>query len=258
MPTREEAQALARRLHGLAQDAEILRKAAARDLAGRHPVDATEMIHLLLELAREGWEPSSSVLSGYVAALDLELANIPHAGSLRRLATVQNLGAVANLLADGEPMQQMDPGAAAKADAKAMTQSLGHLKQKARITRDPDELSRLAMVSNPAVVRNALLNPMLTEPLVVRIAARRPARPEPLEEIWRSPRWSRSAAVRRALALNPYLPPEIGTKLVPLLTDPDLEEIVQDAGLHPALRELSWQLLSQMSPRPNPRLQPPR
>ncbi|HVE81444.1 MAG TPA: hypothetical protein VND93_01295, partial [Myxococcales bacterium] len=93
-----------------------------------------------------------------------------------------------------------------------------------------------------SVVRNALINPRLTEELVVRIAARQPARPEPLLEIWKS-RWSSRAAVRRALVFNPYLPPEIGAKIVPLLSGPELSELASFGSAHPALREQARLLL---------------
>jgi hypothetical protein len=99
------------------------------------------------------------------------------------------------------------------------------------------------MASNPAVVRNALINPRLTEELVVRIAARQPARPEALLEIWRSPRWSSRPAVRRALVFNPYLPPELGAKIVPLLTSPELQELATFESAHRALRDQAKLLL---------------
>ena len=251
MPTREEAQSVARRLHALAGDPQILRKAAARDLALRHPVDANELLDHLLALSREGWEPAGCVLSGYVAALGLEAEGIPHAEHLRRMAAVQSLAAVEALFPEGPPKLEMDPGAAAKADAKLFSESLGYLKQKARATRDPDELARFVMVSNPSVVRNALLNPRLTEEWVVRIAARRPARPEPLLEIWKSPRWSSRHAVRRALVLNPYLPPEVGAKIVPLLNQTDLAELASDGEVHPGLRYQA-KLLLESSPGRKP------
>ena len=247
MSSREEVKALARRLHGLAADTDILRKAAARDLSGRHPVDANEVIDHLLRLAREGWEPASCVLSAYVAALGLEAANIPHAGSLRRLAGLQELQMVEALFPQQPAHKEMDPGAAAREDARASSLSLGHLKVKARATRNPDELTRLAMVSNPTVVRNALLNPRLTEELVVRIAARRPARPEPLLEIWKSGRWSTRHAVRRALAFNPYLPPDVGAKILPLLPRTDIEELAADTGVHACLRLQARKMLEQAS-----------
>ncbi|MBN1209929.1 MAG: hypothetical protein JXB05_34075 [Myxococcaceae bacterium] len=245
MPTREQARNLVLRLHGLSGGSEILRKAAARELARFDPLDANELMGHLISLARSGWEPATHVLSAFVTALAMEAAEMPYADELRRLAQVQSLPTVADLFAEGPARQEMDPGAAAKADARAFTQSLGHLKQQARLTRDPDVLSRLATVSNPLVVRNALLNPRLTEALVVRMAARRPARPEPLVEIWKSARWSVRHAVRRALVFNPYLPPEVGAKIVPLLNGTDLAELAADSSVHSSLREQAARLLEQ-------------
>ncbi|HEX8439606.1 hypothetical protein [Archangium sp.] len=244
MASREEAKTVVRRLHALSGSAEIVRKAAARELAKRDPLDTNELLHEVIFLARAGWTPATCVLSAFVAALGLEAASIPYADSLRRMAEVQSLQSVADLFATAPARKELDEGAAAKADAKAFTQSLGHLKQQARLTRDPDVLSRMATVSNPLVVRNALINPRLTEDLVVRMAARRPARPEPLVEIWKSPRWFSRHAVRRALVFNPYLPPEVGVKIVPLLNASDLEELAADTSVHPSLREQASRLLA--------------
>ncbi len=244
MPSREEAKTVVHRLHALSGSAEIVRKAAARELARRDPLDANELLHEVIFLARGGWEPATCVLSAFVSALGREAASIPYADSMRRMAEVQSLESVADLFEKGPARKELDQGAAAKADAQAFTQSLGHLKQQARMTRDPDVLSRMATVSNPAVIRNALLNPRLTEDLVVRMAARRPARPEPLVEIWKATRWSSRHAVRRALVFNPYLPPEVGAKIVPLLNASDLAELAGDTSVHPSLREQAARLLA--------------
>jgi len=245
MSTLEEARNVARFIHALSGGAEVRRKAAARELARRDPLDTNELVGELISLSRQGWGPATCVLSDFMAALAQEGEHIPHVDALRRLAHVQSLDTVADLFAQGPAKKEMDADAAARADANAFSQSLGHLKQQARLTRDPDTLSRLATVSNPTVLRNVLINPRLTEDLVVRIAARRPARPEPLIEIWKSPRWSVRHAVRRALVFNPYLPPEIGAKLVPLLNTADLRELVGTMGLHSALREQATRLLAE-------------
>ncbi|ATB28024.1 hypothetical protein [Melittangium boletus] len=244
MPSREEAKTVIRRLHALSGSTEIVRKAAARELARWDPLDSNELLHHILQLARGGWEPATCVLSAFVAALGQEAASIPYADSMRRMAEVQSLESVADLFETAPARKEFDEGAAARADAKAFTQSLGHIKQQARLTRDPDVLTRLATVSDPSVVRNALLNPRLTEALVVRMAARRPARPEPLVEIWKATRWSSRHAVRRALVFNPYLPPEVGVKIVPLLNANDLAELAADSSVHPSLREQASRLLA--------------
>ncbi|WIG92594.1 hypothetical protein [Myxococcus sp. SDU36] len=245
MPTQEDARRVARFIHALSGGAEVRRKAAARELAWRDPLDSNELVGHLIALSRAGWGPASCALSDFMAALAQEAEHIPHVESLRRLAHVQSLDTVADLFAQGPAKLEMDADAAARADANVFSQSLGHLKQQARLTRDPDTLSRLATVSNPTVLRNVLINPRLTEELVVRIAARRPARPEPLIEIWKSPRWSVRHAIRRALVFNPYLPPETGAKIVPLLNTADLRELVSNAALHPALRAQASRLLAE-------------
>ncbi len=239
----DQARAVAQRLHALGGNGEIARKAAARELARRDPIDANELVQNLIRLSQAGDGAASCVLSQVVAALQLEREQIPFADELARIAELQALEPVAALFTRAEPQRALDPGEAAKKDALAFSQSLGHLKQAARVTRNPDELARLAMASNPSVVRNALLNPRLTEALVVRIAARRPARPEPLVEVWKS-RWSVRHAVRRALVFNPYFPPEVAAKIVPLLNRTDLAELAADGSAHPALREQAAGLLA--------------
>jgi hypothetical protein len=166
------------------------------------------------------------------------------AWKLKALADVRAMDGVRTFLESAPPLKEYDEDAAARADAKAFTQSLGHLKSTARLTRNMDELTRLLAASEASVVRNALLNPRLTEALVVRIAARRPARPEPLAEVWAS-RWGNRHAVRRALVFNPYLDPELGVKIVPLLTAVDLRELSRDKGVSPAIRMQAQLLMEQ-------------
>jgi len=156
---------------------------------------------------------------------------------------MQELHEVETLFTEAPPKLEYHLDAAKRADAKLFSQSLGYLTTQARLTRNPDELSRLAVASNPAVIRNVLLNSRLTEALVVRIAARRPARPEPLLEIWRSPKWSLRPAVRKALVFNPYFPTEAGVKIVPLLASAELKELANDHAVHPTLAEQARALL---------------
>lgn len=244
----EGARSFARRLSCLSGGAELVRKAVARELAAMHPADAMQLIADLLVLSRTGDPQAGTVMAAVSQALALEADVLPDPEALKRLASIQQLSNVEKLFVSDPPRKEMDLDAAARADAKLYTQSLGHLKAKARLTKDPDELSRLAVASEPTVVRNVLLNPRLTEELVVRIAARRPARPEPLREIWSSARWSCRHAVRRALVFNPYLPVELGVKIVPLLDRVDLIELSKATEVHPVLREQARQLLVQPAP----------
>jgi hypothetical protein len=253
MDARDAARALARRLATLGGGAEVVRRAAAQKLVQLHPGEATELLRQLMALSREGSAEGAVGLQAVLAALQLDADVIPFAPQLLRLAKLQDLDEVEALFTRAAPRQEMDLDAARRADAAAFSDSLGHLKTRARITRDSDVLARLLLVSHPDVVRNALLNARLTEPRVVTLAARRPSRPEPLLEIYRSPRWSVRHAVRRALVFNPYLPPEVGAKLVPLLNDNDLKELAEDLQVHENLRRQAELLLGHPADRP-PRL----
>jgi hypothetical protein len=202
----------------------------------------------MVDQAQGGQLPARVALTALLAALEREAAGrVP---GLASAADAAGRDAVAALFTQEAPRRELDPSAAAKADARAFTQPVGHLTWKARLTRNPDELARLASASDPRVVRNVLLNPRLTEGAVVRVAARRPVRPEVLAEIWRSPRWSARHEVRRALAFNPYLPPELGARLVPLLRPSDWSELAQDGAIHPEVLAQAARLLDQArSPR---------
>ncbi len=239
--TREEARNLVRRLRPLSGGPEVLRKAAARELERYDALEVNELLDHLLALSRDAWEPATFVLPAFLAALRHETFH--RVADMRRVAQVQALESVVDLFTEGAARKELAGHAASKADAKLFAQPLGYLTQSARLTRDPDMLARLVTHSDRAVVRNALINSRMTEALVVRMAARRPARPEPLMEIAASPRWAARHAVRRALVFNPYLPPEVGAKIVPLLNVNDLEELAGDPGVHASLREQAERLL---------------
>jgi hypothetical protein len=241
--TEAEAKEQIRRLSVLGGGALVLRRAAARALGALPEAVATDLLSNLLRLAQSRWEPALVVLPAVLRALEEDHDTIPHLETLQRVAALHQQPEVEDLFAVGQATREYDFDAAARADARLTSLPLGTLKTRARLTTNPDELERLAIVSNALVIREVLKNPRLTEPLVVRIAARRPARPEPLVEIWRS-RWSTRPAIRRALAFNPYLPPEVGAKILPLLARADLDELKADASVHPVLREQAARLLA--------------
>jgi hypothetical protein len=235
----------------------VLRRAGARLLASLIEPDATELLAAAVGLSRQGWLPALQVLPSLLLALEEDRDLIPSVDALRRVASLHQLGEAEDLFACGQPSRELDLGAAARADQRLVSLPLGALRSRARLTRNPDELARLAVVSNPAVLREVLKNPRLTEPLVVRVAARQPARPEPLMEIWRASRWAVLPRVRRALVFNPYLPPSIGAKIVPLLTRADLEELTVASTVHPALKQQASRLLSGHHQSPQGSRSPP-
>jgi hypothetical protein len=238
----DEVRQLIRRLDVLGGGHEVLRRAAARMLGELDPPRATDLLSTVMRLSVERWGPAMRVLPAFMRALEDDGDLIPHLHTLRQVAALYEQDEVTFVFSEGRPVQEYDSDAAARADAKLFTLPLGVLKSRARLTRNPDELSRLAVASNASVIREVLKNPRLTEALVVRIAARRPARPEPLAEIWRSTRWNMQPAVRRALVFNPYLSPEVGVKIVPLMALPDLKELATDRNVHLSVRELAGRL----------------
>ena len=239
---RDGVRLIIRRLDALAGGHQVLRRAAARALGELDPPQATELLSAVMRLSIERWEPAMRVLPGFMRALEEDADLIPNLATLRQVAALYEQDDVTFVFSEGQPVQEYDSDDAARADAKLFTLPLGVLKSRARLTRDPDELSRLAVASNAAVIREVLKNPRLTEALVVRIASRRPARHEPLAEIWRSARWNMQPAIRRALVFNPYLSPEVGVKIVPLLAMADLRELANDRNVHLSVRELAVRL----------------
>lgn len=233
----DPARTLVSKLRALSADSEIAWRAAARELLVLDPDQVIARLGEVITLARTGDASARAALGPLTTCLRAEPHLRLRAPELAHVAERVGPPVAAALFADGPAQLSLDPGVAAKADAQAFTLTLGHLKTLARVTRDPDQLARLCSMSTPDVIRNALMNPRLTEPGVVRIAARRPSRPEPLIEIWRSAKWSTRYPVRRALVFNPYLPIEVGAKIVPLLVDEDLRELASAGALHVALRE---------------------
>jgi hypothetical protein len=242
MDRSEQALACARRLAAVT-GTPLRRRVAARELQKRSPGESAQLLHALVQRAHGEPVPMRVALDALVAALGEEAREL--AGALLEAARAAQLSDVEALVSPAVAKLELDPGAAAQADARQFTQTLGHLKWKARLTRNPDELARLATASDPSVVRNVLLNSRLTEDAVVRLAARRPVRPEVLWEVWRSPRWGTRRQIRRALAFNPYLPPSLGARVVPLLTRADWKELARDGGLHPEVRAQAERLLAQ-------------
>lgn len=232
-----------RRLHGVSGGVELRKHAVARVLRAVPAEQVARLLAEVLDLDRSGDEAASCVLGAMMGVLEDERLGRDLTRTLAELPLGALRGDVVGLLACGPAWRNFDEDAAARADARNFPETLGMLKTKARTARDPDAISRIALASNADVVRNLLLNPRLTEESVVRLAARRPARAEPLVEVWRS-RWGARRPVRRALVFNPYLPPEVGVKVVPLLLRTDWQEIARDGALHPSVRAQAKLLLA--------------
>lgn len=120
-------------------------------------------------------------------------------------------------------------------------ETLGRRKSLAR-TAVGDLLLRILDDPHPDVIKNALMNPKLTEELAVRVAARRPVPPAVLDVVAKS-RFGNRAGVRRALVLNPDCPPKLAYRLVATMTASDLEEVVSSNGLGSEVKNAAALLL---------------
>jgi hypothetical protein len=92
-------------------------------------------------------------------------------------------------------------------------------------------LDRLLLDADPVVIEHLLANPRITEEHVVRIAARRPIPASTLDCIQRSRRFGHRAAVRTALARNPYCPTPLAIALLGVLPLRAVRDIAHDPTL---------------------------
>jgi hypothetical protein len=127
------------------------------------------------------------------------------------------------------------------------TLTLGERKALARRpTRQSFE--RLLADPHPAVIHNLLRNPHLTEEDVLSLVTRRPSVGKVLEEVWQNSRWRSRYAIKLALAQNPYTPLTVALNVLPQLLRQHLEELLNDARLHPTLRATCRRLLDTTPP----------
>ena len=131
------------------------------------------------------------------------------------------------------------------------------LGERKALARRPNRrlLEQVLADPHPDVIRNLLRNPKLTEADVLRLVTRRPNREDVLVEVLRSERWARRYTIKLALVRNPYTPPAISLKLLPLLLRQDLAEVAVDRSLHPSVLLASRRLVE--GERPSSEDEPP-
>ena len=234
------AAAFARRLSALEEGA-IRAGAAGRHLARLEPGNAVELLAALVAAGAEDWGTAAVAAVGQAllavgSPIDYEWRAAVYAEARERA-----LPHVAALFLSPLPLRAFEEPRD-KADPAAARITLGHKKSFARLRRDPDLLARLAAEGDPAVIRELLRNPLVTEAEAVRIAARRPARPETLRALHQDRRWRSRSAVRRALARNPFVETEIALHILPTLPARQVDEMAEDGTLHPVVREAARKL----------------
>jgi hypothetical protein len=199
------------------------------------PHQCAWLLDALASVGRGGGPPCSI---GLLAAVDL-VGSDRLGYELRRAiydaAESRGLAACKDLLFEVECTVDSKAAAPRALVPGARPLTLGERKSLARSWRR-DVLTRLITDPHVDVVERLLANTHLTEDDVLRIATARRSSAAVLALLLRSPKWSRSPRIRRALVRNPRLPLQIALRLVGLLDSVELRDISKDAHLAPQLR----------------------
>ena len=242
-----DVQQLSRQLAAL-EDLELRARRAAEALSAVSPAQAVELLAGMVLAAEQRSDPSSAALEGVLRGLRLVIAPEVR-DAIRQAADEAAALDVLVLVTAAGAARSFDHDREQWVDREMRARTLGMRKQLAR-AHDRDLLMRLATDQDPAVLRNLLANPRLTEREVLVSASRRPARAAVLEEIFLSRRWAQNRRVRRALALNPYSPPALAAAALALLTAPDLREVIAETHLATEVRGQARRLLARRLGRP--------
>jgi hypothetical protein len=215
------------------------------------PPEATvELLHDLVRLAEDKDEDARVALLACVALNRYEpVLGYEYLAQLYVSADDKGYADVKRLLATSE-VRKRSKGSA-RVENEHVEKTLGERKELARVTRDRDLLDRLLFDRNPEVIKVLLKNPRIIERDVVKIGAMRPTSPRLLDEILRSPRWSPSYGVKKALAQNPYLQTNTAISLLSFLLAQDLKLIAESIELSDSVRGAAKELLARRSGSPD-------
>lgn len=234
-----------------------------REIARASAPSAASALNDLCARAEQADARARDTLAAAVPSLT-DAAMTERIGELRALSVESALHPLARLLrkkitktanrkhAPPSPAEERGgSGRVAKTGARPLT--LGERKALARTIRTKGALQKLLADPHPAVIRNLLANPRITEDDIIRLVARRPASAEILGEVVRHPAWPMRPRVRMAILQNPGSPAEIAVPLVRLLVRPELREIAAAADIAPVVRAAAAELLARRPPIPEGR-----
>ncbi len=218
------------------------------DIANASLAEVAEALDTIAGLAEQADERAREVLLAAAPTL-AGPAEADRVEALREVAQLRGYFALARLLrhrttlADKPP----EPEARGAAELRGRILSLGQRKFLAR-GHDRFTLDRLLRDPHPAVIRNILINPRITESDVVRLAARRPTYPDIQVEIIESLRWSTRPRVRLAIVENPYTPTSVSVPLLSLLMRHEIASVSHATDLPAILRGAAVDLLERRPP----------
>ena len=101
----------------------------------------------------------------------------------------------------------------------------------------PGVIARLRHDPHPRVLAALLENPRLTEGGLLPLLGNDAASPAILKVIAEDRRWSNRRAIRAALCRHPRTPVPSALRLLPMLSRPELQEVLQRSGVHSAVRQ---------------------
>ena len=160
-PAAARAEAFAR-LVGVLPEGAIRAGAAGRHLARLTPEEGVDLLAALVSSGAESWGTPAiaavgQALRGTAPVIPYEWRTAAYAEARER-----SLPHVASLFLAPAPCRPFQEPRD-KSDPVVSRLTLGHKKAFARLRRDPDLLARLAAEGDPAVVRELLRNPLVTE-----------------------------------------------------------------------------------------------
>jgi len=242
-----DALSLSRKLQAL--PALAMRQAVLREALLAMP--AEEAATLFTELIRRGKDgaPYDLALVALNALLDGNQLGYERHQEIYAEARRRGDEPLARLLLSAQPPPTGRPQRAPIPGRPDIT--LGERKSLAR--GDPrkvprDLFDRILRDTDPSVLEIILVNPRLTESDAVRLAARRPTSGDAQRAIFRCERFISRYAVKRALAFNPFTPSDIAARLVPLLTRPDLKELMNDPHVSEPVRRAARETWAMLPP----------
>lgn len=101
---------------------------------------------------------------------------------------------------------------------------------------DNNLIRRMLLEKDPIVIKNLLLNPLITEKEVLKIVSNRPNTEKIIKVIYASDKWIKNYSVKEAIIKNPYSPFRIALLLLFSMNIKELQQIKNDGTLHPEIR----------------------
>ncbi len=207
------------------------------------PMEFAEGLHFILRQAQMG-KPSFMEFLEVLKMINLSRKSFRLGFLYDTYVYAENWGysEVVDFLTIPQKMEKIDENFFPDPNQLANEITLGERKFLAMST-DINTIEKLLFDPSPMVIKKLLQNPRLRLREVIRIAAKRPNKGEVLRVIFESKKWIVHYEVKVALVRNPYTPPEIALKILPLLREKDLIEVKNDKVLHPFIIESAERIL---------------